>query len=85
MGADAAGWLHQGMANRLALDMGLNMDPASLAETSTISVEEAELRRTIYWTLYCHDKLLASYTGRVCTLLVRVFSYEVVVDDDFPN
>ncbi|KAF7171359.1 hypothetical protein CNMCM5623_003755 [Aspergillus felis] len=28
-GADAAGWLHHGMANRLSLDMGLNLDPAA--------------------------------------------------------
>ncbi|KAJ5404470.1 hypothetical protein N7509_004341 [Penicillium cosmopolitanum] len=57
-GSDAAGWLHQGMANRLALDMGFNMDPAVLAGL-----------RQIYWALYCHDKLSASYAGRVCTLL----------------
>lgn len=74
MGSDAAGWLHQGMANRLALDMGLNMDPAVLAEKVALPPIEIELRRQIYWALYCHDKLSASYTGRVCTLLVCTFS-----------
>ncbi|KAJ5732358.1 hypothetical protein N7493_003839 [Penicillium malachiteum] len=69
MGADAAGWLHQGMANRLAIDMGLNMDPAVLTGTVSLPKIEIELRRQIYWALYCHDKLSASYTGRVCTLL----------------
>ncbi|KAJ5085126.1 hypothetical protein N7532_009897 [Penicillium argentinense] len=68
-GSDAAGWLHQGMANRLALDMGLNMDPAVLAGAVSLPPIEIELRRQIYWALYCHDKLSASYTGRVCTLL----------------
>jgi hypothetical protein len=70
MGSDAAGWLHQGMAIRLALDMGFNMDPAVLAGTVSLPPIEIELRRQIYWALYCHDKLAASYTGRVCTLLV---------------
>ncbi|KAJ5354977.1 uncharacterized protein N7496_012189 [Penicillium cataractarum] len=70
MGSDAAGWLHQGMANRLALDMGFNMDPAVLAGAVALPAIEIELRRQIYWALYCHDKLSASYTGRVCTLLV---------------
>lgn len=70
MGSDAAGWLHQGMANRLALDMGLNMDPSVLSGTVALPPIEIELRRQIYWALYCHDKLSASYTGRVCTLLV---------------
>ncbi|CAL5867167.1 uncharacterized protein PFLUO_LOCUS1379 [Penicillium psychrofluorescens] len=69
MGSDAAGWLHQGMAIRLALDMGFNMDPAVLAGTVSLPPIEIELRRQIYWALYCHDKLAASYTGRVCTLL----------------
>ncbi|KAJ6039389.1 hypothetical protein N7499_004352 [Penicillium canescens] len=69
MGSDAAGWLHQGMANRLALDMGLNMDPSVLSGAVALPSIEIELRRQIYWALYCHDKLSASYTGRVCTLL----------------
>ncbi|KAJ5698801.1 hypothetical protein N7462_000806 [Penicillium macrosclerotiorum] len=69
MGSDAAGWLHHGMANRLALDMGFNMDPAVLAGAVALPAIEIELRRQIYWALYCHDKLSASYTGRVCTLL----------------
>lgn len=58
------------MANRLALDMGLNLDAASLEGSGFLPIEEIELRRQIYWTLYCHDKLSASYTGRVCTMLV---------------
>ncbi|CAK7222722.1 hypothetical protein SBRCBS47491_004956 [Sporothrix bragantina] len=69
MGADAAGWLHQGMANRLALDMGLNLDCASLAEGKWLLRAEVELRRRIYWSLYIVDKLSACYTGRVCTFL----------------
>lgn len=70
MGADTAGLLHFGMATRLALDMGLNMDPGSLTETMSMPIAEVELRRQIYWALYCHDKLAASYTGRGCTVLV---------------
>ncbi|KAH9205941.1 fungal-specific transcription factor domain-containing protein [Leptodontidium sp. 2 PMI_412] len=69
VGADAAGWLHQGMANRLAIDMGLNLDPMSMQRAATISEEEIQLRRQVYWALYCHDKLFASYTGRICTML----------------
>ncbi|CAI7637055.1 unnamed protein product [Penicillium glandicola] len=64
MGSDAAGWLHQGMANRLALDMGFNMDPSVLPGAVALPPIEIELRRQIYWALYCHDKLSASYTGR---------------------
>ncbi|KAL6407211.1 Zn(2)-Cys(6) zinc finger domain protein [Ilyonectria robusta] len=69
IGSDAAGWLHHGMATRLALDMGLNLDSSVLAGSSRIHPQDVNLRRQIYWTLYCTDKLWASYTGRVCTML----------------
>lgn len=72
MGADAAGWLYHGMAGRLCLDMGLNMDPAGFEETNMMSHREIQLRRQIYWTLYCHDKWASSYTGRICSMLVRL-------------
>lgn len=72
MGADSAGWLHHGMANRLCLDFGLNLDPGMFEETSTMSSREMRLRRQIYWTLYFHDKLSASYTGRTCSMLVSI-------------
>lgn len=72
MGADSAGWLHHGMANRLCLDLGLNLDPSRFEGTNTLSPREVRLRRQIYWTLYFHDKLLASYTGRICSMLVSI-------------
>ncbi|UPK95767.1 hypothetical protein LCI18_006702 [Fusarium solani-melongenae] len=70
-GQDAAGWLHTGIAHRLILDMGLHLDPSSLVTSGCMKTEEAELRRQIYWSLYCVDKLAAGYTGRVCSMLVR--------------
>ncbi|KAJ5917185.1 hypothetical protein N7466_010739 [Penicillium verhagenii] len=89
-GSDAAGWLQQGMAIRLAIDMGLNMDPAVLTGTVSLPAIEIELRRQIYWALYCHDKLSACYTGRVCTLLdsqgaVRKPYLECVRDVHLPS
>ncbi|KAE8148753.1 fungal-specific transcription factor domain-containing protein [Aspergillus avenaceus] len=68
-GCDAAGWLHQGMASRMASDMGLHLDPRRLPSRNGMTEEEAELRRQIYWSLYSVDKLGASYIGRVCTML----------------
>ncbi|KAL3462317.1 fungal-specific transcription factor domain-containing protein [Aspergillus heterothallicus] len=68
-GSDEAGWLHHGMAIRLALDMGFNLDPSILRQSYDLKPEECTLRRQIYWALYCTDKLWASYTGRICTVL----------------
>lgn len=58
------------MAVRLSLDMGFHLDPQALMSSHGIDIEEAELRRQIYWALYCNDKLSVTYTGRVCTILV---------------
>ncbi|KAE8155053.1 fungal-specific transcription factor domain-containing protein [Aspergillus avenaceus] len=82
MGADAAGWLHHGMANRLSLDMGLNLDPVEFEETNAMSQREIQLRRQIYWTLYCHDKLSSSYTGRICSMLDSQGAVNVPEYDD---
>ncbi|KAL3455185.1 fungal-specific transcription factor domain-containing protein [Aspergillus heterothallicus] len=69
IGADAASWLHIGMACRLALDMGMNIDSASVAPSGWLNPDDVELRKRIYWSLYCTDKLASMYTGRVCTML----------------
>lgn len=58
------------MAKQLALDLGINLDTKKLTGSSMISDEEVELRRLLYWSICCDDKLAAAYTGRVCTLLV---------------
>lgn len=58
------------MAKQLALDLGINLDAQRVSGSSAISAEEVELRRLLYWSMYCDDKLAAAYTGRVCTLLV---------------
>lgn len=68
-GSDATGWLYQGMAKTLALDMGLNIDPGDLAISHSLTSKEVNLRRLVYWSLYFDDKLSALYTGRVCTML----------------
>ncbi|KAM0476572.1 hypothetical protein ACHAP7_006822 [Fusarium lateritium] len=69
VGSDAAGWLHHGMAIRLVLDMGFNLDTTADVGLDRLTIAEVQLRRQIYWALYCTDKLWASYTGRVCTML----------------
>ncbi|RAH70196.1 Zn(II)2Cys6 transcription factor [Aspergillus aculeatinus CBS 121060] len=84
IGLDAAGWLHHGMANRLSLDIGLNMDPAVFERTIQMTGRELRLRRQVYWTLYCHDKLFATYTGRVCSMLDQQGAVELpsIMDED---
>lgn len=58
------------MAKQLASDLGVNLDAQRVSGSNSIPTEEIELRRLLYWSMYCDDKLAAAYTGRVCTLLV---------------
>ncbi|KAL4937366.1 hypothetical protein BDV06DRAFT_215940 [Aspergillus oleicola] len=81
-GADAACWLHHGMANRLSLDMGLNLDPVGFQETNILLPRETQLRRQIYWALYCHDKMSSLYTGRICSMLDTQGAVKVPDDDN---
>ncbi|RAH87507.1 hypothetical protein BO86DRAFT_351332 [Aspergillus japonicus CBS 114.51] len=81
IGSDSKGWLRHGMAIRLALDMGLNLDSATLERTHRFPEVEIKLRRQIYWALYCTDKLWASYTGRVCTMLDSQSSVELPLSE----
>lgn len=78
-GADATAWLRQGMAKQLALDLGINLDAQRVSGSDSISAEEVELRRVLYWSMYCDDKLAAAYTGRVCTLLVGLPHFVPVI------
>ncbi|KAL2279954.1 hypothetical protein FJTKL_13094 [Diaporthe vaccinii] len=63
-GADATSWLRQGMAKQLALDLGINLDAQRLSGSNSISTEEVELRRLLYWSMYCDDKLAAAYLAQ---------------------
>ncbi|RSL40213.1 hypothetical protein CEP53_013516 [Fusarium sp. AF-6] len=69
IGSDTSDWLHHGMAIRLVLDMGLNLDASSAPGSSSLTAEDIQLRHQSYWSLYFSDKLWATYTGRVCTML----------------
>ncbi|RDW63052.1 fungal specific transcription factor domain-containing protein [Aspergillus mulundensis] len=75
-GSDSKGWLRHGMAVRLALDMGFNLDHPSLSKSNVLPDVEKKLRRQIHWALYCTDKTWASYTGRVCTMLVCMIPHQ---------
>ncbi|KAI5241794.1 hypothetical protein E4T42_07884 [Aureobasidium subglaciale] len=68
-GNDSLGLLHQHMAKGMAIDMGFNLDPAALADSLALPPDEIELRRQIYWSLYCHNKLAGACVGRTCTML----------------
>lgn len=58
-GREAKGWVYSGMSFRMAMDLGLHLDPGSLTEGiggTGISDKEADARRVTFWGCYLFDK-----------------------------
>lgn len=59
-GREAKGWVYSGMSFRMAMDLGLHLDPSSLKEGvglgSGITDEELDARRVTFWGCYLFDK-----------------------------
>ncbi|KAI8991705.1 fungal-specific transcription factor domain-containing protein [Mycotypha africana] len=59
-------WVYNGMACRMCLELGLNMDSAQSRQD--MSEEGIELRRRVFWSCYCLDKLQAAERERLWAL-----------------
>ncbi len=46
----------KGMAVRLAVDLGLHLDVHDYTEAGIIGPEEEELRSTVFWGAFVHDR-----------------------------
>ncbi|CUM65837.1 uncharacterized protein PRCAT00003486001 [Priceomyces carsonii] len=64
IGCNSIGWVHSGMAVRIAIDLGIHHDAAKLAELGYISEEEVKVRNTTFWGCYLFDQGWSSYLGR---------------------
>lgn len=83
-GREAKGWVYSGMAFRMALDMGLNLD-ISNRENQTMDEKEIDARRVTFWGCFLFDKCWSNYLGRLPQLqtnLMTVPKIEVFPDED---
>jgi hypothetical protein len=65
-GRSSSAWLYSGMAFRMAIDLGLHVSPDKLQQYSTsLSSEEIEIRKRLFWSLYAWDKHISLYLGRM--------------------
>lgn len=51
-----------GMAMRLSFDLGLHIDVAPYVAEGTITADEAELRRIVFWGTYSTDQYANTYS-----------------------
>lgn len=64
IGKISLGWIHSGIAFRIAIDLGLHLDSSNLIKKGIISKEQDEVRRTTFWGCYIFDQGWGFYLGR---------------------
>ncbi|KAG6049794.1 hypothetical protein E4U17_006718 [Claviceps sp. LM77 group G4] len=86
LGNTAQAWTYSGIAFRLIDHLGICVDGQSFPGSVTLSDEELEIRRRIYWSCYSWDKLISLYLGRSPSLQLTDFSpSHVMLDDSAEN
>lgn len=76
-------WMYSGMASRMCLELGLNIDtPRARANKSP---EEIELCRRVFWSCYCLDKMQSAEWERLWSIpasLARTAFPQLLPGDD---
>jgi hypothetical protein len=76
-------WLYSGIAFRMIIDLGLNVDGAELLKQQKISPEDLEARRRVFWGAFVFDKIHSMYFGRPVTLQETCIRVPIEFFDDY--
>lgn len=63
-GNSAQAWVYSGIAFRLIDHLGICFDGQRYAGSVTLSDEDVEIRRRLFWSCYFWDKIISLYLGR---------------------
>ncbi|KAK5106578.1 hypothetical protein LTS08_000698 [Lithohypha guttulata] len=85
-GRSSQGWLYGGMAFRMALDMGIHL-PSDKLQTfvKSLSNEDIEIRKRLFWSCYTWDKVLSLYLGRMPAFTPLIDEVPLSFLDDFTD
>lgn len=64
VGKISLGWIHSGIAFRIAIDLGLHLDGKKLKSDGTILEDEDNVRQDTFWGCYIFDHGWSFYLGR---------------------
>jgi hypothetical protein len=81
--AKSTAWLYSGIAFRMIIDLGLNVDGVELLKRQKISAEEVECRRRVFWGAFVFDKIHSMYYGRPVTLQESSVQVPIEFLDDY--
>ncbi|KAG4432450.1 hypothetical protein IFR05_012065 [Cadophora sp. M221] len=77
-------WLYSGMAFRIAIDLGIHLPSDKLRGYATsLTVEDIEIRKRLFWGCYTWDKAMSLYLGRMPAFVPPVESNPPDFMDDF--
>lgn len=65
---DSRGWIYEGMAIRMAVDLGYQLNCDEWVAKNLISAEEAHMRKVTFWGCFVLDRLWSIYMGRPAAL-----------------
>lgn len=72
------------MAFRMAIDLGLHVSPGDLQRhSSSLSAEDVEIRKRLFWSLYAWDKHISLYLGRMPNFTMGADNVSLEFLDDF--
>ncbi|KIX03271.1 uncharacterized protein Z518_06823 [Rhinocladiella mackenziei CBS 650.93] len=65
-GRSSQAWTFAGVAFRMALDMGIHLPSDKLQSfVKSLTAEDIEIRKRLFWSCYTWDKILSLYLGRM--------------------
>lgn len=62
--SNSRGWVYNGMASRMAIDLGLHLNCQNLCDEGRISSEDLKIREKTFWACFLADNCWSAYVGR---------------------
>lgn len=79
-------WTFAGVAFRMALDIGLHLPSDKLqVYVQSLTIEDIEIRKRLFWSCYTWDKILSLYLGRMPGFTPAVDNVPLSFLDDFSD
>ncbi|KAF9886280.1 hypothetical protein FE257_011893 [Aspergillus nanangensis] len=83
-GRSSQAWLFSGMAFRMAIDLGVHVSTTKLQTyAKSLSPEDIEIRKRLFWSLYAWDKHISLYLGRMPNFTMGTETASLDFLDDF--
>lgn len=85
-GQSSQGWLYSGMAFRMAFDMGIHLPSDKLQMfVKSLSPEDIEIRKRLFWSCYTWDKIISLYLGRMPAFTPSTADVPLTFMDDYSD